>query len=153
MKMKIQVLALVLMLSAGAIVQAQERQRRGYSQNSDRWALNLSEDQKAQMEKIRLESRKSMLPLRNEIGEINAKMRTLTTAEDADLKKINSLIDEKTSLMAKMMKVRAEAHQQVREILSEEQRVKFDSGKGRYAERNMAGERHGRGRPRSNGPN
>lgn len=152
MKLKIQLIVLVLMLSAGAIAQAQERQRRGYSQHSDRWELDLTEDQKAQMEKIRLESRKSLLPLRNEIGEINAKMRTLTTAEDADLKKINSLIDQKTSVMAKMMKVRAEAHQQLREILSDDQRVKFDMGNRRYAQRDIAGERNGRGRPRYNGP-
>ena len=54
-------------------------------------------------------------------------MKTLTTAEQADMKAINKVIDSKTDVLAKMMKLKAENHQKVRAILTEEQRVIFDT--------------------------
>ena len=89
--------------------------------------LNLTEDQQAQMKSLRLKLQQEMLPIRNKLGENRARFRTLSTAENADLKAINKLIDGNSQLTASMAKLRAANHQAVRKLLTEEQRIIFDS--------------------------
>jgi Spy/CpxP family protein refolding chaperone len=94
----------------------------------------LTEEQAKKIDGLRIAFQKEMLPLKNQMGELKAKQRTLTTAEKADLKAINANIDEITKLQNQMMKMGAEHKQQVRAILNDEQRLRFDSkpmeGKG-----------------------
>lgn len=89
--------------------------------------LELSDDQKTKIETLRVAHQKEMLPLKNELGEKQAKMQTLASAENADMKSINALIDEMSVIKTKMAKMRAAHKQDVRKLLSPEQRVKFDS--------------------------
>lgn len=88
--------------------------------------LNLTEEQKSKIKTLRLEHFKEIQPFRNHLGELKAKERTLTSAEKADMNAINSNIDEITKTQNQMMKLRARHHQQVRELLTEEQRIYFD---------------------------
>jgi Spy/CpxP family protein refolding chaperone len=88
---------------------------------------DLTDDQRAKMKEYRLDMQKKMLPLMNQMGENKARMRTLSTAESVDMKAIYKLIDGKAGIMAKMMKIRAENRQNVRKMLTEEQRIVFDS--------------------------
>lgn len=88
--------------------------------------LNLSDEQKTQLEKLRLEHQKQMLPLRNELKEKEARLETLQTADKADMKAINAVIDEIGQIKTKMAKARAAHHQDIRNLLTEEQRIKFD---------------------------
>ena len=94
---------------------------------------DLTEEQKSQMKDLRFQMQKIILPLQNQIGEYDAKMKTLTTAEQADMKAINKVIDNKTDVLAKMMKLKAENHQKIRAILTDEQRVIFDTRSPDYA--------------------
>jgi Spy/CpxP family protein refolding chaperone len=91
-----------------------------------------------------------MLPLKNELGEKKAKMKTLQTANPADMKAINSLIDDMTVVKTKMSKSRAAMHQEIRKVLTEDQRIKFDMHAGRRGANghgkgncNGQGQRHG----------
>ena len=105
-----------------------QRQRAETRQHRNDFSLpDLTDDQKSQMKELRFQMQKTILPLQNRIGEYDAKMKTLTTAEQADMKAINKVIDSKTDVLAKMMKLKAENHQKVRAILTEEQRVIFDT--------------------------
>ena len=106
--------------------------------------LNLSDEQKSKAEELRLNMQKSALPIRNQIGENKAKLRTLSTSENPDMKAINKLIDQNAELRAKLEKLRAANHQEFRKMLTEEQRVKFDSrSHGRMQNRDFQrGERH-----------
>ena len=108
-------------------------------------SLELTHEQQAKAEALKLNMQKAALPLKNELGENRAKMRTLSTAENPDMKAINKLIDNNAGLRADLEKLRAANHQEFRKMLTEEQRVKFDSKpKGRY--------RHGaNGREREDG--
>jgi Spy/CpxP family protein refolding chaperone len=107
--------------------------------------LELTESQQREMETLRLKLQKEILPIRNSIGENRARMRTLTTADNADLKAINKLIDQNSDLQAQMAKLRAAHHQEVRKILTEEQRIKFDSRAFARGNRNGShGEQNGR---------
>ncbi|HCC30910.1 MAG TPA: hypothetical protein DEQ03_12820, partial [Marinilabiliales bacterium] len=89
--------------------------------------LNLTDEQFQQIEAQRLAHQKKILPLENELNEKEAKMRTLETADNADLKAINSLIDEMGMVKTKIAKERAAHHQEIRKILTPEQRIRFDT--------------------------
>ena len=133
----IAIFALPLMESMAQNRQQGAQRQRAYShERFDRVQIpDLTDDQRANMKEFRLDMQKKMLPLRNELGENRAKMRTLTTAESADMKAINKLIDGNAEIMANMMKVRAENHQSIRKILTEEQRIVFDSKRKDFASR------------------
>ena len=90
---------------------------------------DITDAQKSQITKLYTESMKEMLPLRNELNEIKAHKRTLCTASETNINKINKQIDKQTSVKNKMMKLRAKTHQDIRNILTEDQRVFFDTHK------------------------
>jgi Spy/CpxP family protein refolding chaperone len=88
---------------------------------------DLTDEQKEKISQFRTENMKVMLEKRNIVQEKMARLHTLQTAEKADMKAINSLIDEVSQIKADMAKQRAAHHQKIRSILSDEQRVIFDS--------------------------
>ncbi|MFT4834598.1 MAG: Spy/CpxP family protein refolding chaperone [Marinoscillum sp.] len=89
--------------------------------------LGLSSEQMDQMKAIKLNNQKEMLPLKNTLGEKEAKLKSLQTAPNADMKAINSQLDEIGALKIKMAKVKASGHQEVRKLLSDDQRIMFDT--------------------------
>jgi Spy/CpxP family protein refolding chaperone len=88
---------------------------------------NLTEEQKTKIKDIHLALSKEVQPLRNRLGELKAKQRTLTTSDKPDMSAINANIDEITKTTNQLMKSRAAHHQQVRALLTDEQKVWFDS--------------------------
>lgn len=150
MKTMKNVLVICLVAIVGSVYAQPERGQEGKQhrefKNKAFQGLELSEEQKSQAESMMLTMKKSALPIQNELGENRAKMRTLTTAENADLKAINKLIDSNAGLKADLEKLRAANHQAFRKILTEEQRVKFDSrdmrmGRNQEANRGEKGQR------------
>ncbi|MEL7002773.1 MAG: Spy/CpxP family protein refolding chaperone [Bacteroidota bacterium] len=109
---------------------------------------DLTDEQNAKLKEIRLEGQKQKLPLRNELREKEARMKTLTTAENVDMKAINKLIEEIGAIKVKMAKIQAVQHQEVRNQLTEDQRVVFDSHAGQRMKKRMMAE-HSRGRQHS----
>lgn len=87
---------------------------------------NLTDEQIAKIKDIRLSEQKQLLQLRNQMGEKRARLRSLETAEKADMKEINKTIDDIAKLHADGMKARAEAKQKIRTLLNDEQRIHFD---------------------------
>ena len=117
---------------------------------------NLTEDQQKKIADLRVTHQKEMLALRNQMGELKAKQNTLSTADKPDMKAINANIDEITKLQNQILKNAAEHKQQVRSLLTDEQRLWFDThhrsgfGKGQ----GMGGQNGGRmwRQERSRGP-
>jgi Spy/CpxP family protein refolding chaperone len=141
LKTKIGILTLTLFLVT--IVNAQPQRRANFDKteraewqkgemrmecHADRMKdmLDLTEEQQTQIKNLRTNQQKAMLPLKNELGEKKARMKTLQTAEKADMKAITTLIDEMGAIKIKMAKVKAANHQEIRSVLNEEQRLKFD---------------------------
>jgi Spy/CpxP family protein refolding chaperone len=87
---------------------------------------NLTEEQKGKIKDLRLAHFKEMQPLKNQLGELRAKEKTLTTAEKPDMKLINANIDEISKVQNQLMKSRAQIHLQIRALLTDEQRMEFD---------------------------
>ncbi len=128
-------MTMALMALTVNVASAQPGQQKGYGYSPGSqtgkglmWQrLNLTEEQQEKIAGLRLEMQKELLPLRNQLGEKRAKMRTLATTENADLKALNRLIDESKDLQAEMAKLRLANRQQIRKLLTEEQRIMFDS--------------------------
>jgi len=106
---------------------------------------DLTAEQQDKIKTIHLNMMKESLPIKNKLGENKAKMKTLQTADNPDMKAINTLIDESAKLEADLKKKRAANHQEVRKLLTDEQRVIFDSRSGQMRAR---ADRQGRGAER-----
>ncbi|HEV8512308.1 MAG TPA: periplasmic heavy metal sensor [Cyclobacteriaceae bacterium] len=88
---------------------------------------NLTEDQKKKLAELKTPHAKEVLPLKNQLAEKKAHLKTLQTAEKADLNAINSTIDEMSQLQSQIMKKNAAHKQAIRKILTDEQRIAFDT--------------------------
>ncbi len=144
------ILAIALLMFAGTNLYAQRgrnysNQGKGFGQNQSCMMLpDLTEEQQNKIDALRVGHLKEMNTFRNQMNELRAKKQTLQTNDNADLKEINSVIDQMTEVHNKMMKTSAQHRQEVRSQLTDEQKVYFDS-------RPMRGNRNGRGAGRGAG--
>lgn len=114
---------------------------------------NLTDEQQEKIEALRVEHMKKRTAYRNQIHEKMAQIRTLTSGDNIDMKKAEALAEEVAALKAKMMKESLNYRNNVRNLLTDEQKVYFDSrtkrhhmGKGRGHGQGFGnGPRHGRG--------
>jgi Spy/CpxP family protein refolding chaperone len=117
-------MSLLLTLFTGSAIA--QRHSRDSARAGKHGISNLTADQKKKMAELRTQLKKDILPLKNQLGEKKAKIRTLETADKADLQAINALIDEIQNLQGKILKLHASNRQEIRKMLTPEQRVDFD---------------------------
>lgn len=91
---------------------------------------DLTDEQKAQLEELKIEHMKIVQPLHNQLAEKQAQLHTLSTTAEVNMSKINSLIEDIGELRTDIMKEKEKHHQAVRKILTEKQRLLFDSQPG-----------------------
>ena len=103
---------------------------------------NLNDEQKTKIKDLRLAHYKEVQPLHNQMGELKAKQKTLSTAEKSDLKLINANIDEITKVQNLLMKSGAQLSQQIRALLNDEQRIAFDKKKNRMGQKGKGFKSH-----------
>jgi Spy/CpxP family protein refolding chaperone len=110
---------------------------------------NLTADQKTKIETLKIKHIKEVTPLRNELDEKRAHLKTLESMEKVDRDAINKTIDEITALQGKIMKMKVNHRLDVAALLTDEQKVFFNShreGRDRDDERGMErGKGRGRG--------
>lgn len=88
---------------------------------------DLTEEQQKKIDKLKVDHRKAMLQNRNIMAEKKARLNTLRTADKPDMASIDKTVEEMGALRTKMMKEK-EAHiQKVRALLTDEQKVHFDT--------------------------
>ncbi|MBN1651911.1 MAG: Spy/CpxP family protein refolding chaperone [Bacteroidales bacterium] len=107
--------------------------------------LNLTDEQQTKIQALRLELTEKNLPLKNELGEMSAKMKTLQTGNDQDMKAISKLIDDMSKVQAQIRKNVAEHRIEVRALLTDEQKVLFDAHQGRGMGKGVRGGNFRRG--------
>lgn len=143
--MKTKILMLVVLLSMSVAMFAQSIDRGGKKPFIERdktllmnegqrgrgEGLNLTDAQKEAFKKSMLEVQKQLQPIRNELGEAEARQKTLTTAEKPDLGAINKNIEKIGALKIEMAKIQAKHRLEMRAQLTDEQRLKFDAHKGK----------------------
>lgn len=98
-----------------------QEMRQHFGQN-----LGLTDEQKEAMKKIRLETAKEVKPLKDQLRELQAHQQTLATSENADMKAIYKNIDKMSGVKAEIAKIIAKQRQEVRSLLTDEQRLKMD---------------------------
>ncbi|NOU17131.1 MAG: Spy/CpxP family protein refolding chaperone [Bacteroidales bacterium] len=88
---------------------------------------NLTADQKTKIETLRTKHLKEVTPLRNELDEKRAHLKTLESMEKVDRDAINKTIDEITTLQGKIVKMKVNHRLDVASLLTDEQKVFFNS--------------------------
>jgi len=102
---------------------------------------DLTEEQQEQIKKLKTEHMKMVLPLKNQVREKQPQLETVSTGDNVDMNKVNKNIEEIGALKVQMAKKREAHRQEIRKLLTEDQRVFFDSRpRGR-------GKGNGQGRP------
>lgn len=137
--MKTRILALAVLMGLATSVMAQQNVKKDVKQNRGNNpemrmqkphgqpdALNLTDAQKESFKQSRLALEKQMQPIRNELGEAEARQRTLTTTEKPDMDAVNKNIDKIGALKTQMAKLQVKHHLEMRSQLTDEQRLKFD---------------------------
>ncbi len=128
--MKTHILMLMLLFSGLAFAQ-DPQPAPDPGKQSFKEKMGLTDEQTAKIKEIKLSAKKEILPLKNELGEKKARLKTLSTADKVNMNEINGVIDDITSLKGRMMKIKMKKHQDIRALLTDEQRVMFDTHKGR----------------------
>jgi len=93
--------------------------------------LNLTNEQKDAFKKIMLAMKKEIKPIRNEIGEAAAHLKTLTSADKPDINAINKSIDKIGALKIEIAKIRLKNRLDMRALLTDEQRLKAEAIKAK----------------------
>lgn len=157
------ILAIALVFGLATMAQAQPQQRGQYGQKGQNNAtfrgqnmqhpmafLDLSDDQKAQIEKMQLDHRKKAASYKLDIEEKRIELKRLTLADNVDQKALDKKIDEIFALKATMVKEGVSFHNSVRSVLTDDQKAKFDARKGTIMGEGK-GKRHGHKQARSRG--
>jgi len=130
---------LAVMLLIVAQVSAQRNREDGQKGKDFLSYLQLNENQKAQAQTFFTEMKKTTNPLRLEIQKKQLEIDKLMMTDNVDEKTIFAKVDELARLQADMQKARLKSKIQLRSILTDEQKVMFDS---KEVDRNKFG-RHG----------
>ncbi len=133
--MKKTVMIIWISLLSGLILlgQTPEGKRKGYCGNSkgvtrmENKIPDLTEDQKEKINDLRIDMFKEIQPVRNQLGELRAAFHTLMTSDNPDTKAIEKNIDARTNLQAELMKSHARYRIAVSNLLTDDQRVIFNS--------------------------
>ena len=87
---------------------------------------DLTADQIQQIQKLKLQHQKEMLPLKTELKAKRLELKSLIL-ENADQKKIDAKIDDIGKAMTKLMKKKVAHRMAIRKLLTEDQKVYFDA--------------------------
>ena len=92
---------------------------------------DLTEDQKAKIEVLRLKNQKEMIKKRNLVREKRAHLITLKSEGELNMKEINKTIDKIADMNAEISKDRIANQQEVRKLLTDDQKIFFDNWQSR----------------------
>lgn len=108
---------------------------------------NLTTDQQTKIDQLRTAHWKKVQGNHNQLAEKRARLQTLRTADNVDMNAVNNTVDEISVIQTGMHKNKEQHFQNVRNILTADQRVyfnNFNQGRG-------YGQGYGRGNCRGNG--
>ena len=108
---------------------------------------DLTDAQKTQLKDMRTANMKEMLPLRNELQEKQAHLKTVSTGDNVNMNEVNKTLEDISAIKLKMAKNKFANRQAVRKILTDDQRVFFDM----HAGNGMKGKRGKMNKPCKNG--
>ncbi|MFT7231566.1 MAG: Spy/CpxP family protein refolding chaperone [Cyclobacteriaceae bacterium] len=145
MKKQVLFLGMVMLLSVWTMAQPGAGMRNGQEQATnqsgdrlDRMAekLDLTPEQKTKFDEMMVAHYKIVQPLQNQMREKRASLKTLTTSESIDQKKIDKVIDEIGMLENSLLKAKTNHQIAVRAMLTDKQKMMFDMKGDKKSNRN-----------------
>ncbi len=88
---------------------------------------NITEEQRSQLSQLRTEHQRKMHSFRDQVDANRTQHRELMKSENVDMGAINALQNERKTIRSQMEQKFQEHNQNVRSLLTEEQRAVFDS--------------------------
>ena len=152
-KIKFSVIIAILLIT---ILSSKIYAQQNYGQRQRLYCQNipeLTEDQKSAIETLRIPFLKEMNIHKNKMNELRARKQTLMNSDNADLKEINSIIDQISSAKNQMMKLSAKHKLDIRNLLTESQKVYFDNHHGNRENNRGHGRKSGYNRGNGQGKN
>ena len=127
--MKILMTIIVLFaLSLSLMAQPNQRQCQFQQKNPHGIAaLDLTDEQKAEMKEIHLAQMKVTQPLMDEVKINKAKINALINKDNPDMKEIVSLVEANGKIMTQIQVKGIESKVQIRALLTDEQKVIFNN--------------------------
>lgn len=101
-------------------------------------SLQLTSEQKAKIQTIRDEVKTNISSNRDQLKAIKTQIREMVTSDTIDQAKLDSLIQQKTTLMASMMKSRITMQNQIYNLLTPEQKKQFSDLMSKWEEKRKA---------------
>ncbi|MEO9475892.1 MAG: Spy/CpxP family protein refolding chaperone [Cyclobacteriaceae bacterium] len=140
------ILGMVLLMSGVALAQPgmkNDRSPQGKMDRSEKIAekLELTPDQVAKFEDMRVAHYKEVQPVQNQLKEKRASLRSLVTADKVDQKKIDQRINEIGKLETALLKAKTNHQIAMRAMLTDKQKMIFDQS---HAKMKKGGQGSGR---------
>ncbi len=88
--------------------------------------IGFTPEQEEQLKPLKLAQMKAMTQYRNKLGEYQARLKTITSVDDVKLKDVDKLLDEMGKVKLEMAKNQMSHKQDIRAMLTDEQKVMFD---------------------------
>ena len=89
--------------------------------------LDLNDEQIARMQDMHLQMQKEMIPLRSKMQTLRGELKLVQTADKFEPGKAEKLVKEMQALRTQMEMKRIKHQQEMRSLLNDEQRKKFDA--------------------------
>jgi Spy/CpxP family protein refolding chaperone len=142
------ILIFTIFFCFGALAPVQAQPRQGGNQRGV--CLNipdLTSEQQSRIQAIRTEQLANANAHRAQMNELRARKRTLSIADNPDMAAISNVIDQMETLRSEHLKGNAQHRQNIREVLTPEQRAYFDSRAPVRQGRSAGFDRRWQGRP------
>jgi len=104
--------------------------------------LDLTEEQKAQIKDIHLSHMKDVQPIKDEVKINRVKVDVLLKRDDPDMKEIVSLVEANGKLLTQIQVKSIEQKINVRSLLTDEQKIIYDSHSERMGNRRAMAEHY-----------
>ena len=109
-------------------------------------SLNLTDEQQEKMRDSHLQHAKNSLEINTKMQVLAAEYRGLMTGDDQNLNEIDKNIDARQNLRTEQMKMNSRRKLEIRDLLTEEQKIMFDTRQSRGKQQSM-GRRTGMQKP------
>jgi len=142
-------LSLLVLLSVFVLVspkaKAQKSEAKPAANGIERIITDLSDKQKDDINTLRTAHIKEAQQLKNQMDIKRAELKALQQVDNPDMDAINKKIEERAALRTDLEKKTASFKQDVRKVLTEEQRVEYDknSKKGHHGKAHNCGHKQG----------
>ncbi len=126
MKYRNKIIAIIVVLFfSSSFLLAQEKDQND-APSMRRMGMNFTKDQQTKMQDLRLQLEKEILPLRADLQKYRTDLKILQTTDNLDESKVENTLDKISDLQKQIQLKKIKNRNKVRNLLTPEQKTKFD---------------------------